>query len=176
MSRTIWFDMDGVLVDLSKGLSLADGYEDPVLWFIHQDNGKLTFPLAIERHIDDEIFKYLPAMPSFLRMKVLMRGLINRGYTVNILSSSMDQPYSDKIAKQKREWCMLNLLDVAINEVVIVKGSKLKVDYIKEGDILIDDYINTWGEFKKRGIEDRFVLFTNFNKVVSQLFELKILD
>ena len=177
MSKVAWFDMDGVLADLSKGLSQADGYEDPILWFIHQDNDKLTFPKAIERNINNgfEIFAELPPMPSFLKMKVLMRSLISKGYTINILSSSMDQSYSDKIDTQKRKWCKKHLSDITLGEIVIVKGSKLKIGHIKEGDILIDDYNKTQQAFIDKGIEDQFFLYIGFDKLISDLLKRKII-
>lgn len=179
MIKTINFDMDGVLVDLSKNMAKLDGYDDPVLWYIHKFDidGYDMYPKSIERHIDSDCFVTCPPMPYYESMKNLMLSLHNRGYKINILSSCMDKPYSEKITEQKLKW-----LDIYyktemqfFNEINIVKGSTLKINYIDDDAILIDDYLRTRTAFIEAGMGDQFIHYTNFNDMLKQLNEKNII-
>lgn len=178
MINTIYFDMDGVLVDLSKGLSLREGYDDPVLWFINMSEtlGVRTYPAIIEKYIDEDIFVKCPPMPHHDNMKQLIDSLKQRGYKVKVLSSCMDKPYSEKIVEQKRKWLDTIMPGFFAHEDIhIVKGSQLKIDYVDENSILIDDYQRTYNTFVEKGIEDRFVLYRSFDDCVNKLQNLNII-
>ena len=179
MIKTINFDMDGVLVDLSKNLAKLDGYDEPVLWYLHkfEDDGKYVYPKSIERHIDDECFVTCQPMPYYEEMKKLIRHLHSKGYKINILSSCMDQEYSDKIVKQKVAWLhkYYGAEMHMFSQVNIVRGSKLKINYIDENSILIDDYLKTQNSFIENGMGDQFIFYRNFNECVEQLIEKNII-
>lgn len=179
MYDEIYFDMDGVLVDLSKHLAKLDGYDDPVLWFLHksENDGKYTFPKCVERHIDDNCFSDCPPMPYYDEMKKLIRFLFSKGYKISILSSCMDQPYSDKIIRQKTEWLQKYYAEEfhMFNSINIVRGSKLKIKYIGEKALLIDDYLKTQKTFIENGMGDQFVSYKNFNDLIEQLIEKDII-
>lgn len=179
MIKYINFDMDGVLVDLSKNLATLDGYDDPVLWYIHkfEQDGRYLYPKSIERHIDKRCFETCPPMPYYDEMKKLMKHLFSKGYKINILSSCMDQEYSNEIVKQKINWLHKYYSEEMklFNQVNIVRGSSLKLNYIDENSILIDDYTKTHNTFIENGMGDKFILYTNFNDCIDQLNEKEII-
>ncbi len=176
---TIYIDLDGVMVDLAKGLSLLEGYDDPVLWFMHSQeaHGALSFSNVIKKHIDDDVFVNLPPMPYFEEMKKLIYIMKNKGYNVKVLSSCMDTSFSDKIKEQKIKW-VSNHLNGYINrdDIHIVRGSSLKIDYIKdENTYLIDDYVKTQKQFIESGLGDQFIFYKSFYGSLSQLKNKEII-
>jgi len=135
MIKTINFDMDGVLVDLSKNLAKLDGYDEPVLWYLHkfEDDGKYVYPKVIEKHIDNGCFADLPPMPNFDNHVLLMETFKSYGYKIKILSSCMDYDYSDKIKDQKITWVKKHLGNLVNDEDIhIVLNSSSKINYITD--------------------------------------------
>lgn len=173
MSKTICFDLDGVMVDLSKGLAKIEGYDDPVLWYLHneKDYGKYVFPKVIEKHIDNGCFENLPPMPNFDQQVQLIDIFNKLGYTVKIISSCMDYDYSDKIKDQKITWVKNHLGDlINIDNIHIVRDSAKKIEYINdENTYLIDDYLKTRSQFIENGLGDQFIFYKNFYDCVEQL-------
>lgn len=179
MIDTINFDMDSVLVNLSLNLARLDGYDDPVHWYVanFERDGEYMYPKAIERHVDDNCFVTCQPMPYYDEMKSLIKLLLQKGYKVNILSSCMDKDYSDKIIEQKLTWLRRWYAEEIkfFNEINIVRGSELKIQYVRENAILIDDYAKTKDAFIENGMGDQFVHYTNFLDCVEKLRELNII-
>lgn len=178
---TIYFDLDGVLVDLSTGLAKLEGYDDPVLWFLHRQEefDRYVYPKVIEMYIDQQCFATLPPMPHFEEMKKVIAYLKNKGYNIKILSSCMDTHYSDKITEQKKAWVLNHMQGlVTIDDINIVRGSELKIDFIKddENSILIDDYTRTQKTFIENGIGDQFILYKSFYGFIQALKNKQIID
>lgn len=171
--KTIYFDMDGVLVDLAKGLATLEGYDDPVLWFMHaqDENGALSFQRVIEKYINEDVFVNLPPMPHFEEMKKLIYIMVKSGYNVKILSSCMDIEISDIIASQKKSWIMEHLNGlVNYEDIHIVRGSKKKIEFITDEDtFLIDDYTKTQKQFIENGLGDQFILYIGFYSCMAEL-------
>lgn len=170
---TFNFDLDGVCVDLAYTLAQLEGYEDPVLWFMHaqEEHGALSFQKAIEKYIFDGVFTNALPMPNFDQVKKLVYVMKNKGYNVKILSSCMDIEISDIIASQKREW-VLNNFDGMIHydDIQLVKGSSLKINFITDDNTyLIDDYTKTQRQFIENGLGDQFIFYKNFYDCLAQL-------
>jgi hypothetical protein len=179
MIKEINFDMDGVLVDISKELARLDGYDDPVHWFFNkrEEDGEHLYPISIGRHIDRLCFETCQPMPFYDEMKKLINYLYSKGYKINILSSCIDCEHSEKITKQKINWLYKYYGEEMkfINAVNIVRGSKLKINYIGDNAILIDDYIKTHRRFIENGMGDQFIFYKNFEDCVNQLIEKNII-
>ena len=177
--KNINFDMDGVLVDLSKGLSQLDGFDDPVMWYMHKysTDGNALYIKSIERHLESECFYKCPPMPRYEEMKNLIEDLLTKDYKINILSSCMDKPYSDIIVEQKINWLKTHYNDYFkyFNEVNIVRGSQLKINYICDQSLLIDDYHKTHNSFIENGKGHQFILYKNFDDCKQKLNELNII-
>lgn len=180
MIKNIIFDMDEVLVNLSQHLAKLDGYDSQVLWYIHkfETDGYNTYPKSIERHLESsKCFENCPPMPYYESMKKLIRRLYDKGFKISILSSCMDKDYSDEITRQKNVWLRKYYADEMhmFNEINIVRGSSLKINYVDENSILIDDYLKTQKSFIESGMGDQFILYTEFEKLLDDLTERNII-
>lgn len=173
MSKTIIYDLDGTLADLSKGLAKLEGYDDPVAWYLRNevDYGKYVYPKVIEKHIDNGCFADLPPMPNFDKHILLMETFKSYGYKIKILSSCMDYDYSDKIKDQKITWVKKHLANLVNDEDIhIVRNSSSKINYITDSQTyLIDDYSKIRNQFIENGLGDQFILYKNFYDCVQQL-------
>ena len=174
---TIWFDSDGVLCNLTKHISEVEGYECPLHWYLNytKATGDPSFNTVIRKHVANDLFYNCPPMDNYEKIKVLIQGLKNRGYSCKVLTSVLDYDYSDLVAEQKHRWFKKHFSNV-FDEVVTVKGSKEKINYIKDGDILIDDYVKTKKQFEDSNKSNQFILYTNFDKLVYDLDKLDIFN
>lgn len=170
--KTIVFDLDGTLADLSVGIARAEGYEDSVLWYMdHVDeHGGLIYVQAIEKHIDNGIFAELPVMPYHQKMKGNMIALKENGYNLQILTSAMNYDFSPKIAEQKRYWVEKNFPNLFTREQVnIVTNSSHKIEHITDDMLLIDDYVKIQKQFIEAGKGDQFIRYMNYNQTMKEL-------
>ena len=169
--KTVYFDMDGVLVDLALGLSSAEGYDDPVLWFMHsqKENGDLSFQNVIEKHIDNNIFRYLPRFSSHVLMDDVIQKLKIHKIKINILSSIGNKEFKHKIAEQKLNWLNFYMPNT-FEEVYFVEKSSHKVEFIKdENTFLVDDYVKLKKVFSENGVENQLILYKNMHQVWLEL-------
>lgn len=126
MTKTIWFDMDGTIVDL----------------------------YGVENWLDDitneRVDAYKNAKP-LINMQVLARHLnrlIKQGYEIGVISwlaKGSTAHYDDKVIKAKRKWLSTHLKSVNFAYIDIVKYGTPK-EKGRDG-ILFDDEIqnrNNW--------------------------------
>ena len=175
---TLVWDMDGVLADLSNGLAKLEGYDDPVLWYIHnyEIHGDYVYPKVIEKYLDQGCFENLPPMPNHNQVKALMMQLKANGVNQRVLSSCMDYDYSDEITRQKLAWLDKMFTGMFTrSEIDIVRGSSKKIEYIQDGYILIDDYTRTQKTFIENGMGDQFIFYKNFYNMLDILREKRII-
>lgn len=178
--KSVIFDLDGVLADLIKGLAARDGYDEPTAWFINNIKdvaGDVLIFKSIENHVHSGLFRNLPTMPYHNEVKKLISALYNNGHQIKILTSCMDHEYSDIIANDKREWIKTHFADVyhCFKQIDVVKGSKLKINYVDKHEILIDDYTKTQQQFIEHGKGDQFILYKGFDDCVKQLKQKKFI-
>lgn len=163
--QPIYFDMDGVLVDLDKFFHNRYGSHDKDL-----DRDRVFADLEILA--PNHLFRELDAMNDFEHMKVLMEYFVSKGHPVHILSSITENEYSDVVAIDKGLW--LNDRDIYedsiyCNSFIFVKGSFKKAEYAP--GILIDDWHKAGIPFANR--EGGFwVKHTSFYDTLIQLNEL----
>lgn len=120
MRRTIYFDMDGTIVDLY-------GEEK---W--------------LEDLIKGVAKPYRDAKPFVDMRKLgrLLNSLQARGYEVGIiswLSKSGNARYNELVTKTKKAWLGRHLGAVEFDEIIIVEYGTPKESFATENDILFDD-------------------------------------
>lgn len=121
---TIWFDMDGTIVDLY-------GVEN---WLSYLMDGN-TLPYEVARPL--------------VRLSALARILNNlqrKGYQIGIiswLSKSGNADYNERVTTAKMKWIKKHLASVKFDEIHIVEYGTYKETFAKsDKDILFDDELN----------------------------------
>lgn len=118
---TIWFDLDGTIVDLY-------GVENWLDYLIASD----ALPY--------EIAKPLIRLNALARV---LNRLQKQGYKVGVISwlaKNSNTAYDEKVTKAKKEWLKKHLASVNFDEIHIVKYGTPKQTFAKtENDILFDD-------------------------------------
>ena len=132
--RPIYFDMDGVLVDLDKFFHDRYGSHN-------KDLDRYRVFADLEILAPDHLFQRLEPMSDFPEMKKLMELLKSKGHPVHILSSCTENWYHDIVSADKAIW--LNSQGIYENSIfcdtfIFVQGSKMKANYAP--GILIDDW------------------------------------
>lgn len=132
--QPIYFDMDGVLVDLDKFFHDRYGSHN-------KDLDRYRVFADLETLAPDHLFQRLEPMPDFPEMKKLMELLKSKGHPVHILSSCTENWYHDIVSADKAIW--LNSQGIYENSIfcdtfIFVQGSKMKAEYAP--GILIDDW------------------------------------
>ncbi len=121
MTKTIFFDMDGTLVDLYG----IEGWLDMLI-------ASNTFPY--------EIAKPLVRLASLARV---LNRLQRDGYRIGIiswLSKNSTPEYDEKVTATKKEWLRKHLPSVEFDEINILPYGTAKENYcLTENDILFDD-------------------------------------
>jgi len=132
--QPIYFDMDGVLVDLDKFFHDRYGSHN-------KDLDRYRVFADLEILAPDHLFQRLEPMSDFPEMKKLMELLKSKGHPVHILSSCTENWYHDIVSADKAIW--LNSQGIYENSIfcdtfIFVQGSKMKANYAP--GILIDDW------------------------------------
>lgn len=147
MKRTIYFDMDGTIVDLY-------GFEG---WLDCLINGDTT-PYAVAKPL--------------MRMNILARYLnkLQRdGYRIGIiswLSKSGTDEYNARVEQVKLEWLAKHLPSVHFDEINIVAYGTPKYEFAHTfDDILFDDEIGNranWGFGQAYDVDNIIEVLKNF--------------
>ena len=160
--QPIYFDMDGVLVDLDKFFHDRYGSHNKDL-----DRDRMFADL--ETLAPDHLFQRLEPMSDFQEMKKLMEFLKSKGHPVHILSSCTENWYGDVIADDKAIWLENQGIceeSIFCDTFIFVKGSKMKADYAP--GILVDDWHKAGIPFSQQN-GGYWVKHTNFYDTLIQL-------
>ena len=128
-NRTVFVDMDGVLVDFEKGIQNITGrglsnIQDAELW------------AAIEAHGKARFFGELPWISGG---KELWRFVIENFLRVKILSSLGKVHTNKQAAQGKLQWLRHNIPNLHSDDIILVSNKHDKKRYCKLGYIIIDD-------------------------------------
>lgn len=155
--HTIYLDMDGVIVNDLLGLAQRLG----VTWeeFHRRREGMKTFDpnfdyvmYQIHRWMrkGEALFVSYPPMDYMSTWHMLIEGWLDKGITVEILSSvTEDGGLQEDIKEQKSVWLFYKGLGHLKKH--FCHGSKEKQKWAKEGILLIDDYGRNIREFIEAG-------------------------
>lgn len=175
--NTVYFDMDGVLVNLygflgETFLNLSSFEFDNVLnGFISKDEREAFIYPLILRGISQEAFIKAKPTDEFIIFYQLIRRLKAIGVNVEILSSGMSNPeHYDEIIRQKEIWLKAhNLDDIKAN---FVHGSKFKKDFARPDALLIDDFYRNISDWKS--LNSPAILHHNIHQTKNELEKLGI--
>ena len=121
MAKTIWFDLDGTIVDLYG----VEGWLDMLI-------AKDALPY--------EIAKPLLRLNSLARV---LNKLQKKGYKIGIISwlaKNSNEEYDKAVTSAKEKWLRNHLASVIFDEINIVAYGTPKQTFAKsENDILFDD-------------------------------------
>lgn len=121
MAKTIWFDLDGTIVDLYG----VEGWLDMLI-------AKDALPY--------EIAKPLLRLSSLARV---LNRLQKKGYKIGIISwlaKNSNEEYDKAVTSAKEKWLRNHLASVVFDEINIVAYGTPKQTFAKsENDILFDD-------------------------------------
>lgn len=130
----IYFDLDNTLLNTDKAIQDATG----------EDISKMTMAEKWDVMDTPGFFENIPLMPGALTMLALAFQNVPH---VSILSSAGDRESAGRISAEKM-LCIANKLEGHdFHSVVIVRGSKRKREYAKEGVIIVDDRLDTVNAF-----------------------------
>ncbi|MFN6965226.1 MAG: hypothetical protein ACK4S4_15880 [Pyrinomonadaceae bacterium] len=138
------FDVDGVIANFVDGmLSLADemgGYEDQPCCWKHIDKWDF-FPASMWQiaKTDAQFWLGLRRMPG-VRLKMIVNGIFPDMYLTS-------RPVGSEVT---RHWLAENLFPVA--RVVTVARPEDKLEFLEQGDILVDDLPSTCRSAAEKGV------------------------
>lgn len=158
---TVYFDMDGVLVDFYRHLEtlhqmtidkLGETQEDPI--------GHM-----MDTHMHNKPFVTSPPTEEFKHLRALMHHLDELGVNVEILTSISNRHYNQDILEQKKVW--LKEMGLDHYKVNFVTSSSQKGTYGHGEKMLIDDDEVSISSFNSQ--TGNGVLHDNWKDTYSQL-------
>lgn len=145
--RTIFVDLDGVLVDFDGGFKRIFRMSPSEFQEKHGKGSEMRKTYSRGK----EFWSNLDWIEGG---KELWEFIKNNFLYIKILSSSGSsgkipdwQPIHNMVYSGKLEWIQKNLPDLDTDDVIIVPTRKVKAKYAKTGDVLVDDHnenINDW--------------------------------
>lgn len=176
--KTIYVDLDGVLVDLYDPLSryLGEDYEvvkkrcRRLECLSSLDKQQYVMPLLHEISSTDIFSSVKPAV-GFKTLVGVLRCAEQRGIEIKILSSVMkNNKYSDNLSKCKKEWLVRNEIHW---DAIFTEGRQDKKVYADESSLLIDDTIYNIEDWKKSG--GYGIYHTSHKNTINYLYDLELL-
>lgn len=167
LKQPIYFDMDGVLVNLDK--FFIDNYGSTCLELGHD-----FVKEKLLQHAPNHFFQHLTPLHDFEDMKELMVTLKKKGHPVHILSSCTSYAVNHKIRDDKILWLKKHGIEEnseICDTHIIVPGSFMKAHYAP--GILIDDWHEAGLPFKEAG--GIWIEHVNHCDTVDQLVMLNVL-
>jgi FMN phosphatase YigB (HAD superfamily) len=161
-TKTVYFDMDGVLVDFDAGVKELCGnlslkqFKQKV--FIDKD------PEYAKPFWDQFDFSGLKQLPSGIK---ILKFLKDKDVKIAILSSTGGPKHHEKTKASKSKWLRDNKLKELFDKIVFVPGAKLKKNYAAPNTFLIDDLKSNVTEFKEAG--GRAILHKNYRTTMKFL-------
>lgn len=146
MYRTIYFDMDGVLVDFAEGFKNIAGFScDGVE--LNETDGDIVGDWLEQEASRTKFFQNLPPMRGFEQLRGVMKELA-MNYDVRILSSCGDyDPY--EIRRQKQIWLDNN--ELGNIQFYWTERTYQKAFFGNRYSILVDDRLEAIRPFEKTG-------------------------
>lgn len=175
MIKTVFIDLDGVIVHIARTLAELDGFTCVLAWSENlRDKTDDFFKESMTRHtVSSKAFENAYPMSDFLEFVLGLRHIKNMYPEIQfkILSSTSSLPIADEVGRQKRIWLKKNINDIIdIEEVILTKGAKQKVKHGSHDSVLIDDHPSTKKMFEEAGFP--FIYHTSANKSLNALTEL----
>jgi 5'(3')-deoxyribonucleotidase len=159
INRTVYVDMDGVIVNFNGGIERISGKprdyfgSDDSAWSVAENYGVERFFIDLE-WLDDgkELWSYVTS--NFLRVKILS-AMGKRNEVDNV------------VYKGKMTWLRRHIPSLRESDIILVVNKHKKQEYSKPNDIMIDDtkiVIDEW--ISKGGIG---ILHTNTRNTIKTL-------
>lgn len=176
--KTIYVDMDGVLVDLYDPFSiyLKEDYEAVKKRYralsCKDIKTKLNYIMPLLHEISStDIFSRVRPNEGFKTLVGALRTAEERGVEIKILSSTMkDNKHAANLAKCKEEWLIIN----GINwEPIFSSGRQGKRVYANESSLLIDDTIENIRDWTENG--GYGIYHTSHKNTINYLYDLELL-
>lgn len=153
--KTVYFDMDEVLVNQKHGLAKLEGIS-PEEMLLRREKAKDKdkhfdyIMYLIKKHIDAEPFSHYDPLPEFEYFKEFIFRCRSEGYNVEILSSgTSNKDIYEKAVVQKRVWLIRHGLgDIKAH---FSRGSAEKHQWACPHSLLIDDYERNILQFREAG-------------------------
>jgi hypothetical protein len=156
LSRIIYVDLDGVLVDFDGGFKSISGGVDKFDYI--KQNGVDKLWKLINSH-GQEWWETLNWMPDGTK---LWSAISNKN--VKILTSGSTRNTGTMAINGKKKWVAAHLGQI---ETIVVNNSHEKQNYARPGDILIDDLYSNISEWiAKKGIG---ILHRNAEESINKL-------
>lgn len=157
----IYLDMDGVLADFNGRFEQLFG-ERPVEQYAKAKH----FYNHWDEFVETEQFRTLEVLTGAVELMNLCDSL---EVPVEILSSTSNEKYHEKVAPQKLEWLEKNGITYKPN---FVPGGTKKANHAEPWSILIDDSRHVVDTYRAAG--GTAILHENFEKTKEQLLKLHL--
>lgn len=142
---TVYFDLDGVIVDFIRGIESRFGVKFP-----YSKSGSELYEV-MDRHYED-VFTHLPILPgadSFLDLyrtnpgRVKFLTAVPKHWTANMYFAGRDC---------KINWLRQYIPDLnELSDIVVVGDKETKQFYANSYSILVDDHYKTIQQWKQKG-------------------------
>lgn len=140
--KKIYLDMDGVICDFEKK------YRELFKSEPSESRQRKEFTENWKEFVTKHQFEYLDWFENGQELVAYAKQLKEKGYEVEILSSSGGERFHDLVTRQKLTWLRRNGITFKPN---IVSGSRRKAAYATEDSVLIDDTDYVIEAFEKAG-------------------------
>lgn len=167
--KTVYFDMDGVLVDLDRKMSMIVGKDIRDAAPAHDPKSDEFVKQLIRDHLKNNIFLLSPPTHNFPKFKWLMEELSDN-LSVEILSSCMEAKSFTEIKRQKIAW--LNMHGLGNFPYNFTVSGKAKANFADPFSVLVDDMAENCKNFRAKGGHAIVYLRDNFDKMKRDLFKL----
>ena len=142
---TVYFDLDGVIVDFIRGIESRFGIRYP-----YSKSGEELYTV-MDRHFED-VFTYLPMLPGGELFLDLYRTNPGRVKFLTAVPKHWSAAMYFAGRDCKISWLRQYLPDLSeLNDIVVVGDKATKQFYANESTILVDDHNRTVVEWKSRG-------------------------
>lgn len=167
--QTIYFDMDGVLVDLDRRLSMIIGKDIRDEAPAHDPKSDEFVKQLIRDNLQKNVFALAPPTLNFPKFKWLMEEL-QKNVSVEILSSCMEAKSYPEIKRQKIQWLQMHGLGNFTANFTV--SGKAKANFADAYSVLVDDMAENCKSFRAKGGYAIVYLHNNFEKMKKDLFKL----
>lgn len=150
-------DVDGVLYDYTSAMAKMDGFDYQGRWFEYIQSQGLTLAqyiaLKFDEHAMNGVFLNGNVCDGAHELMSSLNILKKKyGVRINILGAlPHKKPYVETVRCHKMQFLKTNNLIQYVDNVILVDGSKSKVNYANKTSLLIDDYPVTKERYDNAG-------------------------